>query len=95
MSIAVRIADPSLWSGMDEEDPGSVSEWTRKMGKEMGEGPTGDLGNGGVWMGTLSPPIPVKPICAVTFSPGFDLDGILREVAPLMGEADLTSAVSI
>jgi putative FmdB family regulatory protein len=35
-----RLADPSSWGGLDEKDPKSVAQWTRKMGKEMGE----DLG---------------------------------------------------
>jgi len=38
-----RLADPSSWGGLDENDPKSVAEWTRKMGKEMGEDFSGDL----------------------------------------------------
>ncbi|HYK92267.1 MAG TPA: zinc ribbon domain-containing protein [Acidobacteriota bacterium] len=34
------LADPSSFSGLDENDPGSVARWMKKMGKEMGE----DLG---------------------------------------------------
>ncbi len=34
------LADPSTFSGLDENDPGSVARWMKKMGKEMGE----DLG---------------------------------------------------
>jgi hypothetical protein len=42
-------------------------------------------------MGMISYPIPVKPVCAVTFSPDFSLEEILREIKPFTGEADLTS----
>jgi putative FmdB family regulatory protein len=35
-----RLADPSAFSGLDEQDPKSVARWMKKMGKEMGE----DLG---------------------------------------------------
>jgi hypothetical protein len=31
------LADPSNLSGLDENDPGSVARWMKKMGKEMGE----------------------------------------------------------
>jgi len=31
------LADPSRWSGLDENDPASVARWMRKMGREMGE----------------------------------------------------------
>jgi hypothetical protein len=31
------LADPSNFSGLDENDPGSVARWMKKMGKEMGE----------------------------------------------------------
>jgi hypothetical protein len=31
------LADPSSFSGLDENDPGSVARWMKKMGKEMGE----------------------------------------------------------
>ncbi len=34
------LADPSSFAGLDENDPGSVARWMKKMGKEMGE----DLG---------------------------------------------------
>jgi putative FmdB family regulatory protein len=34
------LADPSTFAGLDENDPGSVARWMKKMGKEMGE----DLG---------------------------------------------------
>jgi hypothetical protein len=44
-------------------------------------------------MGTVSFPIPVKPVCAVTFSPDFLLDEILREIEPAAGQTDLRSPV--
>jgi putative FmdB family regulatory protein len=31
------LADPSSLSGLDENDPGSVARWMKKMGKEFGE----------------------------------------------------------
>jgi putative FmdB family regulatory protein len=31
------LADPSSFSGLDENDPGSVARWMKKMGKELGE----------------------------------------------------------
>ncbi len=31
------LADPSNLSGLDENDPGSIAKWMKKMGKEMGE----------------------------------------------------------
>jgi len=31
------LADPSSFSGLDENDPGSVARWMKKMGKEFGE----------------------------------------------------------
>jgi putative FmdB family regulatory protein len=31
------LADPSSFSGLDENDPASVARWMKKMGKEMGE----------------------------------------------------------
>jgi putative FmdB family regulatory protein len=31
------LADPSSLAGLDENDPGSVARWMKKMGKEMGE----------------------------------------------------------
>ena len=31
------LSDPSNLSGLDENDPGSVARWMKKMGKEMGE----------------------------------------------------------
>ena len=32
-----RLADPSAWAGMDENDPKSVAKVLKKMGQEMGE----------------------------------------------------------
>jgi hypothetical protein len=31
------LADPSSFSGLDENDPGSVARWMKKMGRELGE----------------------------------------------------------
>jgi hypothetical protein len=31
------LADPSNLSGLNENDPGSVARWMKKMGKELGE----------------------------------------------------------
>lgn len=31
------LADPSSLSGLDENDPGSVARWMKKMGREMGD----------------------------------------------------------
>jgi putative FmdB family regulatory protein len=31
------LADPSSFSGLDENDPSSVARWVKKMGKELGE----------------------------------------------------------
>ncbi len=31
------LADPTTFSGLDENDPASVARWMKKMGKEMGE----------------------------------------------------------
>lgn len=32
-----RMADPSQWGNVDENDPKSVMRWAKRMGKEMGE----------------------------------------------------------
>ncbi len=32
-----RLADPSALAGLDENDPGSVARWMKRMGKELGE----------------------------------------------------------
>jgi putative FmdB family regulatory protein len=31
------LADPSKLSGLDENDPGSMADWAKKMAREMGE----------------------------------------------------------
>ncbi|MEW6296577.1 MAG: zinc ribbon domain-containing protein [Thermodesulfobacteriota bacterium] len=36
------LADPSNFSGFDENDPKSMARWMRKMGKELGEEFSGD-----------------------------------------------------
>lgn len=36
------LADPSNFSGLDENDPKSVARWMKKMGKEMGEDFSGE-----------------------------------------------------
>jgi putative FmdB family regulatory protein len=36
------LADPSNLSGLDENDPSSVSRWMKKMGKELGEDFSGE-----------------------------------------------------
>lgn len=38
-----RLADPSQWSGVDENDPKSVARMLKKMGQEMGEDFTGEV----------------------------------------------------
>ena len=35
-----RLSDPTSFAGVDENDPKSVAQWMKKMGREMGE----DLG---------------------------------------------------
>jgi len=37
-----RLADPSQWGDLDENDPKSVTKWMRRMGKELGD-EMGDL----------------------------------------------------
>ncbi len=32
-----KLADPSAWSGLDENDPKSVAKFMKKMGSELGE----------------------------------------------------------
>jgi putative FmdB family regulatory protein len=32
-----KLADPSSFSGLDENDPSSVARWAKKMGREMGD----------------------------------------------------------
>jgi hypothetical protein len=36
------MSDPSAFGDLDEEDPGSVARWARRMGSEMGEEDLGD-----------------------------------------------------
>jgi putative FmdB family regulatory protein len=36
------LADPSNFTGLDENDPGSVARWMKKMGKELGDDFAGD-----------------------------------------------------
>jgi putative FmdB family regulatory protein len=31
------LSDPSTFAGLDENDPRSVAQWARKLGKELGE----------------------------------------------------------
>lgn len=38
-----RLADPSAWSGVDENDPKSVAKLLKKMGQEMGEDFPGEM----------------------------------------------------
>ena len=38
-----RLADPSQWSGVDEDDPKSVARMLKKMGQEMGEDFPGEV----------------------------------------------------
>ena len=38
-----RLADPSQWSGVDENDPKSVAKMLKKMGQEMGEDFPGEV----------------------------------------------------
>ena len=32
-----RLSDPTSFAGVDENDPKSVAQWMKKMGREMGE----------------------------------------------------------
>ena len=32
-----RLADPSGWGSIDENDPRSIMRWAKRMGREMGE----------------------------------------------------------
>jgi putative FmdB family regulatory protein len=34
---AESLADPSMFSGLDENDPKSIARWAKKLGKELGE----------------------------------------------------------
>ncbi len=32
-----KLADPSSFTGLDENDPVAVAKWAKKMGREMGD----------------------------------------------------------
>jgi putative FmdB family regulatory protein len=34
---AESLADPSMFAGLDENDPRSIARWAKKLGKELGE----------------------------------------------------------
>lgn len=34
---AESMADPSMFAGLDENDPRSIARWAKKLGKELGE----------------------------------------------------------
>lgn len=34
---AESLADPSMFAGLDEDDPRSIARWAKKLGKELGE----------------------------------------------------------
>ncbi|HEU5087822.1 MAG TPA: zinc ribbon domain-containing protein [Roseiflexaceae bacterium] len=34
---ADSLADPAMFSGLDENDPRSIARWAKKLGKELGE----------------------------------------------------------
>lgn len=36
-SRAESLADPGMFSGLDENDPRSIARWAKKLGKELGE----------------------------------------------------------
>jgi hypothetical protein len=38
-----RLADPSAWGGIDENDPKSMAKMLKKMGQEMGEDFPGEV----------------------------------------------------
>lgn len=38
-----RLADPSMWGGVDENDPQSVARLLKKLGPELGEDFPGDV----------------------------------------------------
>ena len=38
-----RLADPSAWSGVDENDPKSMARMLKKMTQEMGEDTAGEV----------------------------------------------------
>ena len=36
-SRADALADPSMFAGLDENDPRSIARWAKKLGKELGD----------------------------------------------------------
>jgi putative FmdB family regulatory protein len=36
-SRAESLADPSMFAGLDENDPKAIASWAKKLGKELGE----------------------------------------------------------
>lgn len=36
-SRAESLADPSMFSGLDENDPRSIARWAKRLGKELGD----------------------------------------------------------
>jgi hypothetical protein len=44
-------------------------------------------------MAAIAPPLPVKPVCAVTFAPGSDFDEIVSALETLIGKPDAFSPV--
>lgn len=34
---AESLADPTMFAGLDEDDPRSIARWAKKLGKELGE----------------------------------------------------------
>lgn len=34
---AESLADPSMFAGLDEDDPRSIARWAKKLGKELGD----------------------------------------------------------
>ncbi|MFL5804682.1 MAG: FmdB family zinc ribbon protein [Roseiflexaceae bacterium] len=36
-SRADTLADPSMFAGLDENDPKSIARWAKRLGKELGE----------------------------------------------------------
>lgn len=36
-SRAEALADPGMFAGLDENDPKSIAQWARKLGRELGE----------------------------------------------------------
>ncbi len=42
---AESLADPSMFAGLDEDDPRSIARWAKKLGKELGEEAGEDWGS--------------------------------------------------